>query len=99
MKIFKYPLKFRNPNNFGFMQVPMPQKAKIISAIVQKEEIVLYAEIFSDIPDTIAPRTIIVAPTGIELPAEAETFNFVDTVQQGIYVWHIYAEPSMRSNL
>lgn len=99
MIIYKYPLE-RERNQYGFLTVDMPLKARIQSAIVQDEKIVLYAAVFPDVPDKVSPRTIFVAGTGRETPTEVEQiFHFVDTVVQGPFVWHIYAEPAMKPEL
>jgi|SRR5690606_36973324 len=99
MIIYKYPLE-RERNQCGFLTVEMPLKARIQSAIVQNDKIVLYAAVFSDVPDQVSPRTIFVAGTGKEVPTEVELiFHFVDTVVQSPFVWHVYAEPSMKAEL
>jgi hypothetical protein len=97
--IHKYPLDLRDPNQFGFAEIAIPRTATVLSAIVQYNDVVVYASLkttnVSEVEDKIKPRKIYIAGTGKELPEDVDCFyDFIGTVIQGIYVWHIYAEPA-----
>lgn len=92
-------------NGYGFVELDMPANARVTSAIVQQRdlgpsEIVIYAQVPVDNLDQDPnpkkqKRVVYISPTGRELPVDVESFfEFVDTVQQGEFVWHIFADPS-----
>jgi hypothetical protein len=94
--IYKYPLEDRDPNQFGGFTVNIPNEAKVLSATVQNSKIVLYISVETDDLHTAEPRIIFIAGTGHMLPGEVEdVYNFIGTVEQASFVWHVYAEPGV----
>lgn len=89
MKIFKYPLP-RNPNEYGICAVTMPADAKIISSAVVGGEVVIYAATSEPTGKKIQKEILIVG-TGKEILDDTmETWKFLGTVVQGVFVWHIF---------
>ena len=79
--IYKYPLS---------EAVQMPKGAKILTAQDQGGQIFIWAEVDSH-ARTDKTREFLIIGTGQELP-NLDNWQYVATVQQGIFVWHIYAE-------
>lgn len=80
MIVFKYPLILVKNQ-----KLRLPKGAKVLSAQLQKETIFLWAEI--DPGNPVEERTFSVICTGVAFDDKLE---FIDTVQQSPYVWHIY---------
>lgn len=67
----------------------LPQGAKILSAQVQNDQICIWALVDPDRP--LVMRKLKIFGTGQPLPVHGPIEAvFVGTVQQGIYVWHIF---------
>lgn len=86
MRIYKFPLTLTAVQSIA---VPVPFKP--LSVQLQNAQICLWAETPGGEPTKTAE--VVIVGTGHEVPDEAIAFKtFVDTVQQGGYVWHVYAE-------
>ncbi len=91
--IYKYPVK-RPANTYGMFEIELPLAASVRSVLAQENEIVIYVQLDTQDNNT-AMRKFYIAGTGKNIPEEIATnYNFIGTVQQGFFVWHIYAEPN-----
>lgn len=79
--IYKYTLDLKDKQ-----QIELPLDADILSVQVQAEKICLWAKVSSTLPKE--KRTIYIYVTGTEI--EKDNSSYVGTVQDGIYVWHIF---------
>lgn len=79
--IYKYILEFDKKQ-----QIELPLDAEILSVQMQNEKICLWAKVSSTLPK--AKRTIYIYGTGTEI--EKDNLSYVGTVQDGIYVLHIF---------
>lgn len=83
-KIHKYTLQIGGKN-----VVKMPAKAKILSAQIQREHLVMWASFFSDDKET--SRLFFVRATGVSYTEDpAESLIYISTVSDGDYVWHVF---------
>jgi hypothetical protein len=89
LTIYKYPLK-KEVNEYGSLALQMPYNAKPISVINQQGELVMYAEV--DTTDLMATRELYICGSGRELPMDIHNYDFVGTVMQAQFVWHVYAK-------
>jgi hypothetical protein len=81
-RIFKYSLDLVEKQ-----KIEMPTNAKILSVQDQRGTICIWAEV-GDYTET--GRTFRIVGTGHQIPDES--LNFIATVQQGDFVWHIYEQ-------
>jgi hypothetical protein len=83
MEIWKFPL------GDGMAQdIEMPMHAEILTVQVQHGHVCLWAKVA---PENVKkPRRIHIVGTGHEVPKGA--FGYIGTVQQGVFVWHIFEE-------
>jgi hypothetical protein len=84
MQIWKYELKV------GVNRVPMTPGAKILSAQMQHDKIVLWALVVGG--NQLITRVIYVVGTGEDLGWDPEGWRYVNTVQDGSLVWHVFEE-------
>lgn len=80
--IYKYPI-WGNVHSIGY-EVEMPLTAKILTVEPQNGQLTIWAEVDPD--DQPVRRDINGVGTGHPVP-EGE---YLTTVQQGSYVWHLY---------
>lgn len=84
-KIFKFPLQDVHTDQVA---IKMPKGAQILTAQVQGGVICIWAIVNVDKePET---RIIHIAGTGHELPEKANAGNWIASVQQGPFVWHLF---------
>lgn len=69
--------------------VPMQRGAHVLTAQMQRDTLVLWAEV--DVQVDTEPRHFYVIGTGRPLPLKV---LYVSTVQDGQFVWHIYEDIS-----
>ncbi len=91
--IFKYPIE-RHPNIYGSFHLDMPLAAKILSCQVQDDQLCFWVEFVA--PDEgedfeVTTRKFQIVGTGHRFEL-TPTMEFIATVQQPYYVWHIYEE-------
>ena len=79
--IYKYELKLVQKQ-----VISVPSNSKILTVQLQKDRIVLYAEVDTD--NFLVPRVINIIGTGQTLPDLP--LEYISTVQIGEFVWHIY---------
>jgi hypothetical protein len=86
-KILKYRLHLKDEQS-----VPMPENHQILSAQVQNNELCLW--VLVDPATKNEDVKILIFGTGFEIdypgPETNFEFNFIDTVQQGGFVWHVF---------
>ena len=87
MTIWKYELEIVDTQ-----AVEMPMNAKIISAQSQSGVLILWAEV--DTESILGTRTIRIFGTGN--PADLLNCRYIDTVQMGALVWHVYETAGSR---
>lgn len=90
MRVFKYPLT-RKPNEYGGFEIQVPSEHKVLSAIVQNNDIVIYVASTKDEQPTKTVEIHVVG-TGKEMSTFIYDLRFIGTVQQGPFVWHIFAK-------
>lgn len=83
--VYKYTIEVAE-----FQVVDMPSQAKILSAQVQHGQIRLWA--LCDPAARIKQRRVLMFGTGQPFNGLAQGFVYIDTVQVGVYVWHVFAE-------
>jgi hypothetical protein len=79
--IYKYPL------SVGLNQLEIPY-IKILDVIEQRRIPTLYAMVDTDMPNK--KLQVIVAGTGWELEDNVLDSNFLRTITDGLYVWHVF---------
>lgn len=82
-KIYKYPIQLTDQQI-----IHLPLYAKIISAQLQNGVICLWAILDPEAVDL--TRRIVIAGTGHPMPDLP--LRFIDTVQDGSFVWHVFEE-------
>ncbi len=89
--IYKYQID-RPENTFGESDVSLPAGCKILSCQVQGAFICLWVECASPIkPLEFEQRRFWVVATGRPFVKTPE-LEYIATVQQGNFVWHVYEE-------
>jgi hypothetical protein len=85
-KVFKYPLTISSK-----FELQLPKGATILSAQIQSESPVMWAEV--DPEATKTARTLYIVGTGHDVPVGA---RFVSTFQEmgGQLIWHLYEAAS-----
>lgn len=84
-RIFKYKI-----SNDTSMQTttPMREGALIRAVGMQDNAVHVWAEVPYDVGgERLVPRTFLVVPTGGDIP---DPGNYVGTVFEGPFVWHVY---------
>jgi hypothetical protein len=82
--IYKYELKI-----VDLQEIELPVGANIISAQVQNGKVYVWAIVNTELTPEF--RTIIIYGTGNPMYGYSPTtHNFIGTVQDGQYVWHIF---------
>ena len=79
--IYKYPLEFDK-----VQQIELPIDYEMLSAQVQNEKICLWAKVSSTLHKV--KRSIYIYGTGTEI--QEDNLSHIGTVQDGIYVWHVF---------
>ncbi len=79
--IYKYTLK---PENI--QQIELPIDFEILSVQMQEDDICLWAKVSAGISKV--KRTICIYGTGVNI--KEDDLTHIGTVQDGIYVWHIF---------
>ncbi len=89
-RIYKYPLQL------GETILKLPFGAQVLTAQDQGGTITIWALVNTeDIqPET---RKFTVVGTGHTLPDSADVSNWIATLQQGQYVWHVFELPQSKS--
>ena len=82
-RVWKYPLKFRRNQ-----ELTLKRKSQILSVQFQEETLCLWALVEPDEIDALCKIHII--GTGFEIKENLD--YYIGTVQQGVYVWHVFAE-------
>lgn len=80
-KIYKYTLELDN-----VQKVPLPKDAQILSAQLQHGCLTMWALVSPN--NEPEDRTIQIFGTGHDVPVLP--LYFIDTVQEGNFVWHIF---------
>ena len=80
--IYKYQLKDR------VSEIEIPIDFNILAIQNQDNCIFLWAVVDTDYPKE--KRTFYLLGTGQELPDNFDDLEYLDTVQQNEYVWHVY---------
>jgi len=70
--------------------IDLPRGAKFLRAGVQGENPVVWYEVDTALPE--GRKTLEAVPTGSEVPRGG---IYLDTVQIGQFVWHIYEVPTL----
>lgn len=70
--------------------VEMPVGATILTAQIQANEICIWAEVNPEAPTE--RRRFFIFGTGHPIPNTPNGLHYISTVQDGIYVWHVYVE-------
>jgi hypothetical protein len=73
--VYKYPVG----------EVQIPRGAKVLTANMQGDKVVLWAEVDTD--EVLEHRTFHVYGTGHVIPDNA---CYIATVFEGVFVWHVY---------
>ena len=84
--IHKFPLS----SAWGTKVLHMPRGAEILCVQVQNDWPTLWALV--DPSAEKEPRMVCVVGTGEEMPAAMGRSEYVGTVQEGVFVWHIFAD-------
>jgi hypothetical protein len=74
-------------NAYGEALVAFPRGARLLSAVLQNGEIVVYAVVDSDNESVEHP--VVIVGTGKPVPSDAATF--LGSVVQGPFVWHVFS--------
>jgi len=84
MRIHKYPLTTEENT------VPLTNCDKVLCVQMQRGTLTLWAQINEDpaLNVTKRARTFVIFPTGDT--TKKGSFEYVGTVQDGIFVWHVY---------
>lgn len=86
-QVFKYQpdIAMHEP----FFQLELPQGAVFLKVAMQHDRLTFWFEVDSN--NTMQQRSFAVVPTGMYVPKHMDgPVEFLETVFQGIYVWHIY---------
>lgn len=85
--IYKYPLDLTDSQKLS-----LPVTAKPRSVQLQGDQLCLWAEIYTEV-DGLKSVVISIVGTGHPIPPGA--VHYLGTVQQGQFVWHVYASAAM----
>lgn len=89
MRIYKYPLEITDEQCLW-----IPMRSKMISAQMQNGKLCLWAIVNPDAPP-MCGHIIRIFGTGHEIVPDGEReMEFIDTVQDGELVWHVFHEHS-----
>lgn len=83
LTIHKYKLKVVD----GLQEIIMPENAMPLTVALQNKELCLWAEVETD--EKLTARLFRVIGTGHPIP---ENCDWVATVQESLFVWHIYEQ-------
>lgn len=85
--IYKYPLLLTDSQILH-----LPSSAKPLSAQLQGDQLCLWAEV----EDEWNPgKEVVISIVGTGHPIPPGAVNYLGTVQQGPFVWHVYANTAM----
>lgn len=82
--IYKYPLETAE-----YQQVALPVGHKILSVQLQGRQLCLWAVVDVNQPSTVL-REVYMVGTGHPFDADQLLPHYFATVQQGVYVWHVF---------
>ena len=83
--VWKYPLPLAERQI-----VEMQANAKIVFVGTQGDQICIWALV--DTEQVKEPRTFVIFGTGHQISTSARALEYISTVQQSIFVWHIFEE-------
>lgn len=85
-KIYKYEIDLTDEQ-----VITLPESAKILSIIEQRNHIMLYALVDIEHVNTTTNKKIRIVGTGQQFP-DSELWDFVSTVSLdgGLFVWHVF---------
>ncbi len=84
--IYKYPLHIVDRQVLS-----MPSGARILTAMLQGDDVCLWAEVEPGGPWPPIERTIRIIGTGHSMP-DTSTLRYINSVIHGRFVWHVYEE-------
>lgn len=84
MEVWKYVMKT------GAERFEMPDGARILACQLQRGEVTLWALVNPELP-AIVKRDFMLYGTEHEIP-DADKLRYIDTVQNGPLVWHVFEE-------
>jgi hypothetical protein len=68
----------------------MPAGAKVVKVGTQDGGLFLWALVNTANP--VEPRNFKIFPTGIDISFEIRGYDFIDSIFDGPFVWHVYQE-------
>ena len=91
--IYKYPIT-RSINTYGAFELRLPLAARILSCQIQNDQLCFWVAFCA--PDEgeafeVTTRNFQIIGTGKRFES-LNSMEFIATVQQGSYVWHIFEE-------
>lgn len=87
--IYKYPLQLTESQVLS-----LPSSAKPLSVQLQGDQLCLWA----DVPPSgrfVVEKEVVISVVGTGHPIPPGAVNYLGTVQQGNFVWHIYASTAL----
>lgn len=81
-RIYKYPVLL------GAQSIPMPEGAQVLTAQLQQGQINIWALVDPNAEEVI--NVIEVYGTGHDLKDTTDKHNYIGSVQQGPFVWHVF---------
>ena len=82
--IFKYQISYSAPT-----EIQLPMDSKVISADLDPHgDLCIWALV--DPENTMIPRVFMVVGTGWSMEDEIDNWEFIGTVRQGPYMWHVF---------
>jgi hypothetical protein len=85
MRIYKYSVT----PMINIQEITLPKHSAPLSIIEQDDDLVMYCHVDPE-EDAQAVFRYAVVGTGWELPYECNCRNFIGTVKQGYFVWHLF---------
>lgn len=82
--IFKYQISYSAP-----IEIRLPMDSKVISAGLDPQgDLCIWALVDPETATT--PRVFMVVGTGWSMEDEIDNWEFIGTVRQGPYMWHVF---------
>jgi len=86
--VLKYPLTLTEQQTLA-----IPHHARILSAQIQREKLCVWALVDPLRRNETESRQVVICGTGHSVDEMVPlSYDFIDTVQQGAFVWHVFAE-------
>lgn len=85
--IWKFPI----PVIIDEQDITMPAGAKILSCKVQNGVITLWARVYTH--HQTETRRVYIVGTGNPMESVPVTAEFIDSVEYGFFIWHIFVDP------